>query len=148
MKKDFLESIGIRKKTSEEIHFISPLVYAYIGDAVYEVYIRTYILHRYGGNVNMMHQIATRFVKAGAQAAVVRALEDQWSEEEWGIIKRGRNQKSGSIPKNASLSDYRYATGFEALLGYLYLMDKHDRIEEIIKRAIEIIEGEKIHTLE
>ncbi|KXG74807.1 Mini-ribonuclease 3 [Thermotalea metallivorans] len=148
MKKDFLNSIGIRKKTPEEIHFISPLVYAYIGDAIYEVYIRTYIFHRYRGNVNIMHQIATRFVKAGAQAAVVRALEDQWSEEEWGIIKRGRNQKSGSVPKNANLSDYRYATGFEALLGYLYLMDKHDRIEEIIKRAIEVIEGEKIHTLE
>jgi ribonuclease-3 family protein len=147
MKKDFLTSIGILKRTPEEIRFISPLVYAYIGDAVYEVYIRDYILNKYGGNVNALHKIATKFVKAAAQATAVHGLENQLSEEEWGVIKRGRNQKSGSVPKNANLADYRYATGFEALIGYLYLMDNHGRIEEIVEKAIAIIE-EKIRELE
>ncbi|MDF2548420.1 MAG: hypothetical protein K0R93_3318 [Anaerosolibacter sp.] len=140
MKKDILTSLGIAKKTEEEIRFLSPLVYAYIGDAVYEVYIRSYIINKYGGNVNALHKIATRFVKAASQAHAVHELEHQLSEEEWGIIKRGRNQKSGSVPKNANLADYRYATGFESLIGYLYLMDKHDRIEEIVEKAIVIIE--------
>ncbi|WP_184311932.1 Mini-ribonuclease 3 [Anaerosolibacter carboniphilus] len=147
MKKDFLASLGIEERTPEEIHFISPLVYAYIGDAVYEVYIRDYIINKYGGNVNTLHKIATRFVKAAAQAAAVHGLEHQLSEEEWSVIKRGRNQKSGSVPKNANLADYRYATGFEALIGYLYLMDKHERIEEIVEKAIAIIE-EKTKELE
>ncbi len=142
-----MTSIGLVKRTPEEIRFISPLVYAYIGDAVYEVYIRDYIINKYGGNVNALHKIATKFVKAAAQAAAVHGLESQLSEEEWSVIKRGRNQKSGSVPKNANLADYRYATGFEALIGYLYLMDNHGRIEEIIEKAIAIIE-EKNRELE
>ncbi|QXM07411.1 Mini-ribonuclease 3 [Crassaminicella indica] len=130
----------LEKKSEEEIRFISPLVLAYIGDAVYEVYIREYILHRYGGNVNKLHKIATRFVKAGAQAKAVHGLEKELPEKEWNIIKRGRNQKSGTVPKNAELVDYKYATGFEALIGYLYLLGDTGRIKEIVKRAIQIIE--------
>ncbi|QEK13553.1 Mini-ribonuclease 3 [Crassaminicella thermophila] len=127
-------------KSEENIRFVSPLVLAYIGDAVYEVYIREYILHKYGGNVNKLHKIATKFVKASAQAKIVHMLEKELNKEEWAIIKKGRNQKSGSVPKNANLTDYKYATGFEALIGYLYLLGNKKRIKEIIKKGIQVIE--------
>ncbi|MFZ5966815.1 MAG: Mini-ribonuclease 3 [Bacillota bacterium] len=140
MNMDFLQVLGVPRKSEEEIQFTSPLVYAYLGDAIYEVYVRTYITCRYGGSVNDLHKIATRFVKASAQARIVRGLENELSTEEWNLLKRGRNQKSGSVPKNANISDYKYATGFEALIGYLYLMGQSERMEQIILRAIDIIE--------
>lgn len=142
MKIDFLHSMGLEPKTEEQIQFMQPLVMAYVGDVIFEVFIRTYILHKYGGKVNDLHKIATKFVKAEAQAKIVHGLEHEFSEEEWVIIKRGRNQKSGSTPKNAALVDYKYATGFETLVGYLYLMQKNQRLEEIIKKAIRVIEEE------
>lgn len=140
MEKDFIKFMNLEPKSERDIQFVPPLVLAYIGDAVYEVYVRTYILHKYGGNVNQLHKIATRFVKAKAQAHIVHGFEEELSEEEWTMLKRGRNQKSGSIPKNASVTDYKYATGFETLVGYLYLLKRTERLEEIIKRSIEIIE--------
>ncbi|MCT4606240.1 MAG: Mini-ribonuclease 3 [Marinisporobacter sp.] len=140
MEKKFIEYMNLENKSEEEIRFVSPLVLAYIGDAVYEVYIREYIVYKYGGNVNKLHKLATKFVKAGAQAKIAHALEGEISEKEWNLIKRGRNQKSGTVPKNADLTDYKYATGFEALIGYLHLLGNTDRIKEIIKRAVEIIE--------
>lgn len=140
MENNFLEEMGLKKKSPEQVRFISPLVLAYVGDAVYEVFVRTYVLHKYGGNVNDLHKISTQLVKAGAQAKIVHVLESELTEEEWTMVKRGRNQKSGSVPKNANLTDYKYATGFETLMGYLYLCDERDRLKEIIKRAIEIIE--------
>lgn len=140
----FVKGMGLIPKTKEEIQFTHPLVLAYMGDAVYEVFVRTYILHQYGGNVNGLHKLATKFVKAGAQAEIVHLLQPRLTEEEWGIIKRGRNQKSGTVPKNANVGDYRYATGFETLIGYLYLTEQHLRLEEIIKYALEIIEQKEI----
>ena len=143
MNMDFLTQMGLIKKSEVEIQFTSPLVLAYIGDAIYEAFVRTYILGKYKGTVNELHRISTKFVKASAQAQIVHHLEKEWSEEEWNVIKRGRNQKSSTVPKNADLTDYKYATGFEALIGYLYLMEKQERMVEIIKRAIEVIEGEE-----
>ncbi len=137
---DFLELFDLKSKTPEQIQFLNPLILAYMGDVVYEVFVRNYILHKYGGTVNELHKISTKFVKAGAQASIVHTLETELTEEEWTIVKRGRNQKSGSIPKNASLTDYKYATGFEALIGYLYLMKKNKRLEGIINKAILIVE--------
>lgn len=141
MEERFLSRLGLEKKTSEQIQFIQPLVLAYIGDVVYEVYIRNYIIHRYSGSVNHLHRISTKFVKAGAQSKIVHALESFFSEEEWTMIKRGRNQKSGSTPKNASITDYKYATGFETLIGYLYLIERYERLEEVIHMAVEVIEN-------
>jgi len=139
--KEFLELFDLQSKTPEQIQFLNPLTLAYVGDVVYEVYVRNYILHKYGGTVNELHKISTKFVKAGAQANIVHTLEAELTEKEWTIVKRGRNQKSGSIPKNANLTDYKYATGFEALVGYLYLMKENKRLEDIIKKAILIVEG-------
>lgn len=140
MDKDFINYMNLEQKSEQDVKFIPSLVLAYIGDAVYEVYIRQFIIYKYGGNVNKLHKLSTKFVKAGAQAKIVHALEEELSEEEWVIIKKGRNQKSGSVPKNADLIDYKYATGFEALIGYLFLLGKTKRIEEIIKRGVQIIE--------
>lgn len=138
---EFLDLLDLKSIDEEGMRTTPPLVFAYIGDAIYEIHIRTYIIHKYKLKLNELHKTATEFVKAGAQSKIVHALEGELTEEEWKIVKKGRNQKSGTVAKNASISDYRYATGFECLLGYLYLSGKKERIEKIIGRAIEIIEG-------
>ncbi|MBK5252669.1 MAG: Mini-ribonuclease 3 [Peptostreptococcaceae bacterium] len=117
-----------------------PLVLAYIGDAIYEVHIRTYLIEKLRGNVNKLHKHATKYVKASAQAASVHGIKHMLSEKEWDIVKKGRNQKSNSIPKNASLVDYKYATGFEALIGYHHLHGNEARIKEIVDASILLIE--------
>lgn len=140
---DFLSLLNLELKDDEGLRTMSPLIFAYVGDALYEIYIRSYIVHKYKVKVNELHKISTGFVKAAAQSKIVHDLEDELTEEEWKIVKKGRNQKSGTVAKNASITDYRYATGFECLLGYLYLTGKKERIEVIISKAIKIIEEDK-----
>ncbi len=115
-----------------DARMLSPLQLAYVGDAVYEVYIRTYLIQNKDIQVNKLHKEAVKYVKAEAQASTIHSIWDELTDEERSIVKRGRNTKSGSVPKNASISDYRYATGFEAMIGYLYLLDRKSRIEKII----------------
>lgn len=119
-----------------DVRMMSPLKLAYIGDAVYEVYIRRYLLEAAQGKMHAIHRTSTKFVSAKAQASVVREFEEFFTEEERNIIRRGRNAKSGTVPKNASIIDYSYSTGFEAMIGFLYLNDKIDRIDEIIDKII------------
>ena len=120
----------------------SPLVLAYIGDAVYEIMIRTMVVN--GGNeqVNKLHKKTASLVKAETQAKMLMAVEEALSEEEHAVYKRGRNAKSASMAKNATMKDYRMATGFEALVGYLYLSDRGERLAWLMKRAVEIQNGE------
>ena len=118
---------------------VSPLSLAYIGDAVYEVYIRTYIMKDTNMPVNKLHKAATSYVKAKAQSDIVMALADKLTEEETAVYKRGRNAHSYTSAKNADIVDYRRATGFEALIGYLYLSGEKERLEEIVKMGIEYI---------
>lgn len=123
----------------------SPLVLAYIGDAVYELIIRTVIISRSGAGVNQLHKMTSNLVKAHAQAEIIKSLE--LTEEELAIFKRGRNAKSVTMAKNASMSDYRNATGFEALMGYLYLTGQTKRMLELIMLGVqnyEKKEGENI----
>ncbi|GAB6085521.1 Mini-ribonuclease 3 [Alkaliphilus crotonatoxidans] len=134
-------------KTEQEVKMMAPLVLAYMGDAIFEVFIRNYLIQTMTVSVNALHKTATKYVKAKAQAEIVHALEPQLSEEEWGIVKRGRNQKSATVPKNAVLSDYRYATGFEALLGYLFYRGEVERLLALMIRSVEII-NENIDILE
>lgn len=122
-----------------DVKMMAPLVLAYMGDAVYEAFIRNYLIKRSKVSVNELHKAATKYVKAKAQAEIVHALEAELSEDEWVVIKRGRNQKSATTPKNAVLIDYKYATGFEALLGYLFFCGKTERLLVVMKRAVEII---------
>lgn len=120
---------------------MSPLVLAYLGDTVYESYIREHLIRQnINRKVNNLHKLAIQYSKAKAQATIIHELEDELTEEEMKILKRGRNQKSHTAPKNADIIDYKYATGFEALIGYLYLSEDKERLEYIVKKGIEIIE--------
>lgn len=113
--------------TKEDIAMLSPLQLAYVGDAVYELLVRTYILEK-GLNVNQLHKKVTKYVKADAQSEIIHYLEEHLTEMENNIVKRGRNAKTNTSPKNSSLIDYKYATGFESLFGYLYLTKQNGRI--------------------
>ncbi|MHA6253388.1 Mini-ribonuclease 3 [Oceanobacillus sp. CAU 1775] len=118
------------------------LALAYMGDAVYEVYIREYLLNKGQVKPHVLHQEAIHFVSARGQAAVLLQWldSDMLSEEEKRIVGRGRNAKSGSIPKNISIQTYRYSTGFETLLGYHYLNKDEERLYELMEAAVVAIE--------
>lgn len=120
-----------------DIRAYSPLTLAYIGDAVYEVVIRTVIVERANRAANELHRRSVKYVQAGTQAAMIEALEDVLSEDEIAVYKRGRNAKSYTSAKNASIQDYRKATGFEALMGFLYLTGQTERMLFLIRTGIE-----------
>lgn len=120
---------------------MNPIVLAYIGDGAYELLVRKKMVERYPNDkIQSLHKKTVAFAKAASQAKIVRTLREQdfFSEEEWNWVKRGRNQQS-IPPKNAVMSEYRYATGFETLIGFLELSEQKHRIEEIVDRAFEII---------
>jgi len=126
---------GIKKS---DIQMYNPAILAYVGDSVYELFVRTLVVS--GGNtrVSKLHNKAVLFVKAKAQAEMVEKLENYLTEEEKDIVRRGRNAKTTSMPKNAELADYKQATGFEALLGYLYLNNCMGRLMEILHLIVEM----------
>lgn len=138
----FLEQFN-ENKSELNMQQTSPLALAYIGDAIYEVYIRKVLIENPDLSVDKLHKKAVKYVKANAQANIVLTLEAELTEEEWLIVKKGRNQKSKTVPKNSDIGDYRYATGFEALIGYLFCMKRYDRLMEVMKRAVEIIVEEE-----
>ncbi|MGV8145238.1 MAG: Mini-ribonuclease 3 [Alkaliphilus sp.] len=127
-------------KTEKEVKMMSPLVLAYVGDAVLELYIRNNLVNRKAVSVNVLHKTATNYVKAEAQSMIVHALKDSLTETEWSYVKKGRNQKTHTAAKNASIQDYRYATGYEALLGYLFFTKQTERLNELIDKSVKIIE--------
>ena len=120
-----------------DIRTYSPLALAYIGDAIYDLVIRTIVVERGNTSANNLHKKAVRYVNAVTQAQMIEALQEELSEEERTVYKRGRNAKSYTTAKNASVIDYRKATGFEALCGYLYLTGKQERMLVLIRTAIE-----------
>lgn len=115
---------------------ISALSLAYIGDTVYDLYVRTLLVHTQDTTVHAQHLSAAKLVCAAAQAAAFRQVEDMLTPDEQQAYKRGRNAHSGTTPKNASVGDYRVATGFEALLGYLFLRGEDERIGQIMQQAL------------
>lgn len=125
-----------------DIRTYSPLTLAYIGDAVFEIIIRTLVVEKGQRAANMLHKHTTKLVCAPTQARMAEAVYDFMTEKEQDIYRRGKNTKLNSSAKNASLSDYRKATGFEALCGYLFLSDDTARITELIKKALDILEIE------
>ncbi|MGE6613928.1 Mini-ribonuclease 3 [Peribacillus sp. NPDC076916] len=124
---------------------LNSLALAYIGDAVYETYIRHHLIQKGAVKPNLLHKKATSFVAAKAQNKIIHFfLESDWlTEEESAVVRRGRNAKSGTVPKNTDVQTYRYSTAFEALIGFLYLSGRKERMEELIKKSIEYIEEEK-----
>ncbi|MBU5455694.1 Mini-ribonuclease 3 [Caproiciproducens sp. MSJ-32] len=135
-----LDDLRTREFTKEEARRLNPLQLALIGDAVFEIFIRNYILsNNVELSVHKIHLKAIQYVKAQAQSKIIKTIEDSLEEDELYIYKRGRNTKSATIPKNADVIDYRNATGFEALIGYLYLIGNKTRLSEILERSMEII---------
>ena len=124
---------GIEDK---DIRSFSPLTLAYIGDAVYEIVIRTIIVEKGNAPVNKLHHKASSLVKAVAQKEAMEKILPLLTEEEEAVYKRGRNAKSYTSAKNASVIDYRIATGFEALMGFLYLMGRNERMLELVKISV------------
>ncbi len=121
---------------------LSPLVLAYIGDAFFEIIARTMTVSKGNAPVNVLHKRNSVIVKAKTQAEMYFKIEEMLTDEELNIMKKGRNAKSFTSPKNADISDYRHATGLEALFGYLYLEGKTDRAVELFKAGLDIKEGE------
>ncbi|MBR4950235.1 MAG: Mini-ribonuclease 3 [Clostridia bacterium] len=115
---------------------MSPLNLAYIGDSVFELMVREHILSKYQGSVKNLHNYSVSIVSANAQSVFYDKILDILSDKELSVIKRGRNAKVGSTPKHASIGEYHKATGFEALIGYLYLSKNYDRLEEIFNIII------------
>lgn len=120
----------------KDIRSFSPLTLAYIGDAVYEIVIRTIIVEKGNAPVNKLHHKASSLVKAVAQKEAMEKILPLLTKEEEAVYKRGRNAKSYTSAKNASVIDYRIATGFEALMGFLYLMGRNERMLELVKIAV------------
>ena len=117
---------------------LSPLVLAYIGDCVYDLVIKTYLLDKKGNMpVNKLNRMASSLVKAETQSKLIGYIEKSLTADEEAVYKRGRNAKSYTSAKNASIGDYRRATGFEALMGYLYLGRRYDRMVELVKMALD-----------
>lgn len=129
-------------KNEREINMMSPLTWAYVGDSVYELYIRTYLSNTTNLNPHKMHVSAIKYVKANAQASIVHKLMDFLTEEEKDIVRRGRNTENHHLPKHASISDYMYSTAFEALIGYLFLCKQNERLEAVLEECIRIAEKE------
>lgn len=120
-----------------DIKTYSPLTLAFIGDSIFDLIIRTYVVESGNAPVNKLHHRASKLVQASAQADLYHMVKDTLSEEELAVFKRGRNAKSYTSAKNAGVVEYRTATGLEALIGYLYLTDQMDRLMELMKPQIE-----------
>ena len=120
-------------KTPEEINQMSPLIWAYVGDCVYELYIRTYLVDNTNLKPHKLHIESIKYVKAGAQAKFLQDFADCLSDEEKDIVRRGRNANNHHLPKNSNVQEYMYSTAFEALIGYLYLTKQNTRLKEILE---------------
>ena len=118
-----------------DIRTYSPLTLAYIGDGVFDLVIRSVVVGKGNTRANQLHQRTSQIVKAHTQAEIIEFLQDQLTEEEADVYRRGRNAKSPTMAKNATMADYRKATGLEALVGYLYLTDRFERLVELIRMA-------------
>ena len=125
------------KKDKQEINQMSPLIWAYVGDCVYELYIRTYLVDNTKLKPHKLHIEAIHYVKAGAQAELLNKIYEKLTEDEKDIIRRARNTTNHHLPKHSSLQEYMYSTAFEALIGYLYLSKEYERVKEIIEFAID-----------
>lgn len=124
----YKEQFGLKQA---DAGMYSPLVLAYIGDAVYELMIRTMIVNHGNMQVNKLHKKSSSLVKAEAQANLIKILRPHLTEEENAVFKRGRNARSVTVAKNATMTDYRMATGFEALMGWLFLSERFERMTEL-----------------
>ncbi len=138
MDKDFVSQIiGQMSLPEPEINKYSPLTLAYLGDCVYELMIRTMFVYQGNTSAHKLHNRSSRLAKAKTQSDMIRVLKEELTKDEIAVYKRGRNAYSATRAKNSTVSDYRRATGFEALIGYLYMEKKYDRAVELVKIGLE-----------
>lgn len=133
--KSFMEHINDREDYFQPD--MSPLALAYVGDAIYELFIRTHMVARYNISPHELNKRTVAFVNAKAQAQMLHRLEDILTEDEADIVRRGRNTKASSVPRHTHPLQYRYATGFETLLGYLYIKGAYDRLLYILRLCLD-----------
>ena len=126
-----------RNKNIEEVNMLSPLVWAYVGDSVYELFIRTNLVNNSNAKPHKLHIESIKYVKAKAQADILSKIDNILTEEEKDIVRRGRNTENHHVAKNSNVADYSRATAFEALIGYLYLTKQDERLMEILKFCID-----------
>lgn len=134
---EYLEDLFTLKEV--DINSYSPLALAYIGDSIYDLIIKTVVINEGNAQVQKLHKKTSSFVQASTQSLMMRTMQEHLTEEEHGVYKRGRNAKSVSPAKNQSITDYRRATGFEALMGYLYLKKDWKRMLELVKIGLDSI---------
>lgn len=130
------ELLQQKAKTKEEVNLMSPLVWAYVGDAVYELYIRNHLVNTTKLNPHKLHIESIKYVKAKAQFETLQQLMERLTQEEQNIVRRGRNTQNHHLPKNANVTEYMYSTAFEGLIGYLFLTKQTKRLEEILKMCL------------
>lgn len=123
-------------KNETEVNLMSPLVWAYVGDSVYELFIRTHLVETTKLKPHKLHIETIKYVKAKAQAQILERLQDTLTDKEKEIVRRARNAENHHLPKNADPADYMHATAFEGLIGYLYLSEQKERLEEILNMCI------------
>ena len=124
------------EKSPEEVNMMSPLTWAYVGDCVYELFIRTHLVNATNLKPHKLHIEAIKYVKANAQAKILSEIYDDLTDEEKDIVRRGRNTENHHLPKNSNVQEYMYATAFEALIGYLYLTKQNERLLEILQKTV------------
>ena len=122
-------------RPKEEVELMSPLTWAYIGDAVYELFIRNKLINETNLKPHKLHIEAIKYVKAKSQAEKLKEIYETLTDEEKDIVRRGRNTQNHHLPKNSNVQEYMYATAFEALIGYLYLTKQHTRLKEILDKV-------------
>ena len=122
-------------KEKEDINLLSPLTWAYVGDAVYELYIRTNLVNNTKLKPHKLHIESIKYVKAKSQADILKKIECILTSEEKDIVRRGRNAENHHLPKNADPADYMYSTAFEGLIGFLYLTKQDERLKEILQKS-------------
>ena len=127
-----------REKEEVDINLLSPLTWAYVGDAVYELYVRTNLVNKTKLKPHKLHIESIKYVKAKAQADILKEIMDKLTDDEKEIVRRARNAENHHLPKNAEPEDYMYSTAFEGLIGYLYLCKKDERLKEILEMCIQI----------
>ena len=122
-------------RPKEEVELMSPLTWAYIGDAVYELFIRNKLINETNLKPHKLHIEAIKYVKAKSQAEKLNEIYETLTDEEKDIVRRGRNTQNHHLPKNSNVQEYMYATAFEAWIGYLYLTKQHTRLKEILDKV-------------
>lgn len=126
-----------RNRNIQDVRMLSPLVWAYIGDSVYEIFIRNNLINNSNAKPHKLHIETVKFVKAKAQVQTLNKIYDDLTDEEKDIVRRGRNVQNHHVPKNVDVAEYAYATAFEALLGFLYLSKQDERLKELLNKCLD-----------